>query len=139
MRHASCLRSCPAALRASLSSGVRSSKFTFRGGADPKNLGSWILFWYVYYTEMDFGFDPEKSSSNRDKHGIDFLDAQEVWNDLFAIEVQAKSQTEKRFALVGAINGKIWTVFFTERAEKIRIISVRRARTKEEELYNESR
>jgi hypothetical protein len=87
--------------------------------------------------KIDFEFDPEKSSSNRDKHGIDFPEAQEVWNDLFAIEVQAKSETEKRFALIGAISGTIWAVFFTERAEKIRIISARRARTKKEELYNE--
>jgi uncharacterized DUF497 family protein len=65
------------------------------------------------------------------------LKLRKFWNDLFAIEVQAKSETEKRFALIGAISGTIWAVFFTERAEKIRIISARRARTKKEELYNE--
>jgi uncharacterized DUF497 family protein len=81
---------------------------------------------------MNFEFDPEK-------HGIDFLEAQEVWNDLFALEVQAKSETEKRFALLGTLKDKVWAVFFTERNGRIRIISARRARINEEALYYESR
>jgi uncharacterized DUF497 family protein len=89
--------------------------------------------------EMDFEFDPDKSAGNREKHGIDFLEAQEVWNDLFALEVQAKSETEKRFALLGTLKDKVWAVFFTERNGRIRIISARRARINEEALYYESR
>ncbi|MCX8513049.1 MAG: BrnT family toxin [Chthoniobacteraceae bacterium] len=88
---------------------------------------------------MDFEFDPDKSAGNREKHGIDFLEAQEVWNDLFALEVQAKSETEKRFALLGTLKDKVWAVFFTERNGRIRIISARRARINEEALYYESR
>lgn len=89
--------------------------------------------------EMDFEFDPEKSGGNREKHGIDVHEAQEVWSDLFAVEVQAKSETEKRFALIGTLKDKVWAVFFTERDGKVRIISARRARVNEEALYHESR
>jgi uncharacterized DUF497 family protein len=89
--------------------------------------------------EMDFEFDPDKSAVNREKHGIDFYEVQEIWNDLFALEVQAKSETEKRFALIGTLKDKVWAVFFTERNGRIRIISARRARVNEEVLYHESR
>ena len=77
--------------------------------------------------EMDFEFAPEKSGGNREKHGIDVHEAQEVWSDLFAVEVQAKSETEKRFALIGTLK------------DKVRMISARRARVNEEALYHESR
>jgi uncharacterized DUF497 family protein len=88
---------------------------------------------------MHFEFDPAKSAGNREKHGIDFHEAQEIWNDLFAVEVQAKCETEKRFALIGTFRAKVWAVFFTERNGRIRIISARRARINEETLYHESR
>jgi uncharacterized DUF497 family protein len=89
--------------------------------------------------QIGFGFDPDKSAGNREKHGIDFYEVQEIWNDLFALEVQAKSETEKRFALIGTLKDKVWAVFFTERDGKVRIISARIARVNEEALYHESR
>ena len=88
---------------------------------------------------MEFEFDQAKSEANRLKHGIDFVQAQELWKDLYALQIQAKSDTEPRFALIARMEGKVWSVFFTERSSKIRIISVRRSRTNEEDLYNEGR
>ena len=88
---------------------------------------------------MDFEFDHAKSETNRLKHGIDFIQAQELWKDLHALQIQAKSDTEPRFALIARMEGKVWSVFFTERISKIRIISARRSRTNEEELYYEGR
>ena len=86
---------------------------------------------------MEFEFDQAKSEANRLKHGIDFVQAQELWKDLYALKIQAKSDTEPRFALIARVEGKVWSVFFTERGSKIRIISARRSRTNEENLYHE--
>ena len=88
---------------------------------------------------MEFEFDQAKSEANRLKHGIDFVQAQELWKDLYALQIQAKSDTEPRFALIASMQGKVWSVFFTDRNSKIRIISARRSRTNEEDLYHEGR
>ena len=88
---------------------------------------------------MEFEFDQAKSEANRLKHGIDFVQAQELWKDLYALQIQAKSETEPRFALIASMQGKVWSVFFTERNSKIRIISARRSRINEEDLYHDSR
>jgi hypothetical protein len=82
-----------------------------------------------------FEFDPKKSKSNLDKHGIDFIEAQAIWQDPDYIEVQAKSVDEPRSLIVGVLNGKHWSAIITQRSEKIRIISVRRSRESEVTLY----
>ena len=88
---------------------------------------------------MEFEFDPAKSEANRIKHGIDFVKAQELWKDLYAVQIKAKSDSENRFALIARLDGRVWSVFFTERSSKIRIISARRSRPNEEDLYHEGR
>ena len=88
---------------------------------------------------MEFEFDQAKSEANRLKHGVDFVQAQELWKDLYALQIKAMSDTEPRFALIASMQGKVWSVFFTERNSKIRIISARRSRTNEEDLYHEGR
>ncbi len=88
---------------------------------------------------MDFEFDPVKSETNLRKHKIDFEEAQDLWKDQYAAIVDARSESEPRSALIAFHRGKIWTAFFTERSAKIRLISVRRARNEEEEIYYESR
>ena len=85
---------------------------------------------------MDFEFDEAKSSSNKAKHGIDFIDAQALWNDALRMETPALSADEPRSQVVGKIGDKVWSAFITHRNENIRIISVRRARENEEEKYH---
>ena len=87
---------------------------------------------------MDFEFDPEKSKKNKAKHGIDFVEAQELWTDVTALEVSARSETEPRSALIATYSGKLWTAIFTCREKKIRIISCRRARDGEKRTYYNS-
>lgn len=87
---------------------------------------------------MEFEFDPRKSSSNKDKHGIDFEEAQALWSDPHLLEFEASSSDEPRFLLIGMIDGKHWSAVVTYRGDKIRIISVRRSRKEEVELYEES-
>jgi uncharacterized DUF497 family protein len=84
---------------------------------------------------MNFEFDPKKSVTNKTKHGIDFIEAQELWNDIDLLEIPAKTTDEPRFLIVGRIGKKHLTGVITYRNDKIRIISVRRARIEEVELY----
>lgn len=87
---------------------------------------------------MDFEFDPKKSLSNKGKHGIDFEEAKALWNDPHLLEIEATSTDEPRFLMIGMINGKHWSAVVTYRGNKIRMISVRRSRKEEVELYEES-
>ena len=82
-----------------------------------------------------FEFDDKKSISNLRKHGIDFVRAQELWNDPDLIEVQAKSENEPRFLIIACIAKKHWSAVITHRGSTIRIISVRRSRKTEVDLY----
>ena len=84
---------------------------------------------------MAFEFDSEKSASNKAKHGIDFAEAQEIWTDADRLEIPARNLDEPRYQVIGRIDDKTWSAFITYRNEKIRIISVRRARPDEEARY----
>ena len=84
---------------------------------------------------MAFEFDQVKSEENFKKHGINFNDAQELWNDPDCIVIPARTVDEKRYLLIGKIYDKIWSAIFTIRNKKIRIISVRRSRKNEEKIY----
>ncbi len=84
---------------------------------------------------MEFAYDSSKSQSNKDKHNINFEEAQSLWDDEDRIQFPAKSDTEDRQAILAKKDDKIWAAFFTMRGEVIRIISVRRARENEERIY----
>lgn len=84
---------------------------------------------------MEFEYDAQKIKSNQSKHGIDFEEAQSLWDDPDCIGFPAKSDDEERYALLASWKGKLWVAFFTYRDDKIRIISTRRARTNERKLY----
>ncbi len=84
---------------------------------------------------MFFEFDPKKSDLNKNKHGIDFIEAQVLWNDKDLLEIPAKTIDEPRFLIIGKIDETHWAGIVTYRNENIRIISVRRARDEEIELY----
>jgi uncharacterized protein len=80
-------------------------------------------------------FDPEKSNSNKLKHGIDFRTAQALWDDPDLLEIPARTSGESRFLIIARINGKHWSAIITYRQQNIRLISVRRSRSEEVELY----
>jgi len=84
---------------------------------------------------MYFEFNPTKSKNNKNKHGIDFIEAQALWDDPDLLEIPAKTIDEQRFLVIGKIEAKHWSGVITYRSENIRIISVRRARDEEIELY----
>lgn len=84
---------------------------------------------------MNFEFDPEKSAANKQKHGIDFVEAQALWDDPDVIEIPAKITDEPRFLIIGTIDGKHWSGVITYRGDNVRIISVRRSRSEEVAIY----
>ena len=89
---------------------------------------------------MIFEYNENKSKTNKSKHGISFSEAQELWKDPYAFEVpSSQSEDEERFLVLGQIGNKNWTAIITYRESNIRIISVRRSRTKEVELYESIR
>lgn len=86
---------------------------------------------------MGFEFDPRKSDRNLANHGIDFVEAQQLWNDSNLLEIPARTEDEPRFIVIGQINAKHWSAVITYRGDDIRIISVRRSR-EEEVIWYES-
>ena len=84
---------------------------------------------------MEFEYDKTKSEANSKNHGIDFVEVQELWNDPDCIVIPARTMGESRYLLIGKLRKTFWSVIFTLRNQKIRIISVRRARKNEEEYY----
>jgi len=84
---------------------------------------------------IQFEFDKKKSDSNKIKHGIDFIEAQALWDDPNLIEIPAKIIDELRFMVIGKIGMKHWSGIITYRGNKIRIISVRGSRQEEIKIY----
>lgn len=74
---------------------------------------------------------------NLEKHGVDFVTAQLLWEGP-SLEFTARSEIENRFAIIGPIDDKLYTCIFTIRDECIRIISCRRSREKEAKLYEKT-
>ena len=84
---------------------------------------------------MGFEFDPEKSAENRRKHGVDFEEAQALWSDPALLEIPARLSDEPRWVIIGKIADKHWSAVITRRDDNVRIISVRRSREEEVEIY----
>jgi len=82
-----------------------------------------------------FEFDEAESRANKAKHGIDFVTAQKLWLDDMLLELEARSEDEPRFVVIGRIGGKHYSAVITYRDDRIRLISVRRSRDKEVALY----
>jgi uncharacterized DUF497 family protein len=82
----------------------------------------------------DFEWDESKRLANIDKHGIDFLDAAEVFTLPF-LQIDGRSEVEKRSIAVAPVNGVMMAVVFTVRDGVYRLISARRARRDERERY----
>jgi uncharacterized DUF497 family protein len=86
-----------------------------------------------------FEFDPAKSAQNAAKHGIDFIEAQALWETTSVSVASNQNALEPRELVIGRIGARIWTAIITRRGDRIRIISVRRARPNEEQLYERTR
>lgn len=84
---------------------------------------------------MEFEYDEVKSKRNKEKHGIDFVEAQLLWDDPERMEIPAKTEDEPRCVVIGKMGEKHWSAIVTYRENKIRIISARRSRKEEIKIY----
>jgi uncharacterized DUF497 family protein len=90
----------------------------------------------AYNIQVKFQWDSKKALSNLRKHGIDFADAIAVLEDERAITIPDEYLLEERFVTVGMdALGRILVVVYTWRRDRIRIISARKATTKEINQY----
>ena len=78
---------------------------------------------------------PGQEPGERAKHGINFTEAQDLWQDPMRVEVPARTVDEPRWLVIGQLAGKHWSAVVTHREQRVRIISVRRAREEEVAIY----
>jgi len=88
---------------------------------------------------MKYEWDENKSKTNRDKHGIDFEAAKNLWLDEYRIEIYAPHPIEDRRIIIAKYQSKVWAAIYTIRDDTIRIISVRRSRKREVNLYEKEK
>jgi uncharacterized DUF497 family protein len=84
---------------------------------------------------MGFEYDRDKSAANKEKHGIDFEEAQALWEDPLLVEIPARVTDEPRWLVIAKIGDRHWSAVITRRGDNIRLISVRRSRDDEVEIY----
>ena len=88
-----------------------------------------------------FEWDPSKASKNIKIHGISFDEASTVFKDTLSLTIYdpLHSDEEDRFILIGnSCKNRLLVVIHTERGDKIRIISARRATKNERKQYEEN-
>ncbi len=88
-----------------------------------------------YGIKMVYEYDSAKSDANSQKHGIDFHEAQRLWDMPYTQTVARKYDEEQRWLIIGTIDNTHWTAAITYREKSIRIISVRRSRQSEIALH----
>jgi len=89
-----------------------------------------------------FEWDEEKAASNFRKHGVGFDEACSAFLDSWSLTIPdpMHSQGEDRFILVGvSVAPRLIVVVHTDRGDRIRIISARRATAKEVRRYDNNR
>ena len=87
-----------------------------------------------------FEWDPEKSRENEQKHGVSFSEASEVFDDDYSSTVPDPdhSADEERYLIFGiSKQGKYLVVSYTERGERIRLISARQMTPRERRAYGQ--
>lgn len=85
---------------------------------------------------MRLEWDEAKREANLRKHGIDFIGAEEVFaGDTATLEDERLAYGEQRFVTFGFLEGRVVAVVHAERANVIRIISIRKATRREEKSF----
>jgi len=89
---------------------------------------------------VQFEWNPEKASANEAAHGVSFLDASEVFDDDHSSTVPDPdhSEDENRYLIFGSSKGgKYLVVSYTEREDRIRLISARTMTPRERKAYEQ--
>lgn len=91
---------------------------------------------------MEFEWNPNKAALNLEKHGVSFQEAATVFNDPLSVTFPDPDHSvgENRYVIIGISRfGQLLVVAHTDRGEKVRIISARRATRLERRFYEEGR
>ena len=89
---------------------------------------------------MEFEWDPKKAEANRRKHGVEFLEAVIVFDDDRGITLLDENPTEERCVTFGTdAEGRVLAVSYAIRGNSIRIISARKATSRERAQYEDKR
>lgn len=97
-----------------------------------------IFIHFIYHAGeriVVFEYDQGRSPANKDKHGIDFEEAQELWRDPDLLEIPARTADEPRWIVIGKLGGGHWSAVITRRGGNVRLILVRRSRDEEVQVY----
>ena len=90
----------------------------------------------IYNKRMEFTWSESKRASNIVGHGLDFVDAQVVFEGMtYTFEDDRFSYSEQRFVTLGLLAGIPVSVVHTENDHEIRIISFRKATRRESQIY----
>lgn len=90
----------------------------------------------VRFQELEFVWDPAKDLRNRAKHGLGLAEAVALWAGPL-VTLPSVRPGEERHLAIGRIGGKCWTVIYAPRGGAFRLISARRARPDETELFHQ--
>ena len=89
---------------------------------------------------MEYEWDPKKADRNLRKHGVDFVDAVIVFDDDRAITLQDEHPTEERYLTFGMdAQGRVLAISYALRGSTIRVISARKATSRERAQYDDKR
>jgi hypothetical protein len=87
---------------------------------------------------MEFEWDEHKNKSNIEKHGVDFIDAKEMFSSPMLVKPdERKNYSETRFQGSGYIGSRLMVVVYSKKGETIRIISLRKANKRETKRFLE--
>ena len=84
-----------------------------------------------------FTWDEAKRKVNLAKHGIDFRDAESIFDGLLVtVEDSRESYGEPRYVALGLLEGVVVSIAYTERHDEVRIISIRKALKHESHFFS---
>lgn len=88
---------------------------------------------------MEYEWDDVKAAANKRKHGVGFSIVLEfVWATALVVADDRADYGEPRWLALGLIEGRLYSLAFTIRAERIRVISLPAASRKERTLYEQT-
>ena len=85
-------------------------------------------------TDANIEYDEAKNKSNIEKHGVSFPSAKLMVLARYKLDTR-KDYKETRFIITGYIMGKLFVMIATQRSDKLRIISLRKANSREVKTY----
>lgn len=88
---------------------------------------------------MDYEWDEVKRQSNLHKHGLDFMDANLVFEASIKVTIDAAHADDERYADLAEVNGRVLMLVYSLHRQTVRCISLRVASRRERKLYDEAK